>query len=305
MKEKLLLTLDEITGAKNPWKEPAITAPKGKSSCEIYNGDCNKGLSSENFCGDLYANHAKRQKTRKQGEFSNQLHSVIIDNSGGVKSMPLIEGAEWATNDLLELVALMRNGDTSVMSQFDVQSLLLEYIKKNNLRDPCRKSQIVCDSRLLNLFGKPRVGHFEMLKLLESHFFIHDHSLVVTGTGVVDAAMSQVESDENHNNRLMTVHDKRRKTSKKADKRGGHPNPNEYAAIDVHNVNLIYLKRCLVENLVDETDKFNDKVVGSIVRIRLPVSDQKQDIYRLVQVVGIHLYKPMLKLAFWWKQSSF
>ncbi|KAH9768392.1 GW repeat-and PHD finger-containing protein NERD [Citrus sinensis] len=138
--------------------------------------------------------------------------------------MPLIKGAEWATNELLELVALMRNGDTSMMSQFDVQSLLMEYIKINNLRDPCRKSQIVCDSRLLNLFGKPRVG-----------------------------------SDENHDNRLMTVHDKRRKTSKKADKRGGQPNPNEYAAIDVHNVNLIYLKRCLVENLIDETDKFNDK----------------------------------------------
>ncbi|XP_052287555.1 zinc finger CCCH domain-containing protein 44 isoform X4 [Citrus sinensis] len=188
LKEKLSLTLDELTGAKNPWKEPAITAPKGKSSCQVYNGDCSRGLSSENFCGDLDANHAKRRKTKKQAEFPNQLHSEITDNSGGVK-------------------------------------------------------------------------------------------------GVVDAAMSKVESDENHDNRLMTVHDKRRKTSKKADKRG-QPNPNEYAAIDVHNVNLIYLKRCLVENLIDETDKFNDKVVGSIVRIRLPVSDQKQDIYRLVQVVG-------------------
>ncbi|XP_006466899.1 zinc finger CCCH domain-containing protein 44 isoform X2 [Citrus sinensis] len=285
LKEKLSLTLDELTGAKNPWKEPAITAPKGKSSCQVYNGDCSRGLSSENFCGDLDANHAKRRKTKKQAEFPNQLHSEITDNSGGVKGMRLIKGAEWATDELLELVALMRNGDTSMMSQFDVQSLLLEYIKINNLRDPCRKSQIVCDSRLLNLFGKPRVGHFEMLKLLESHFFIHEHSPVVAVTGVVDAAMSKVESDENHDNRLMTVHDKRRKTSKKADKRG-QPNPNEYAAIDVHNVNLIYLKRCLVENLIDETDKFNDKVVGSIVRIRLPVSDQKQDIYRLVQVVG-------------------
>lgn len=305
MKEKLSLTLDELTGAKNPWKEPAITAPKGKSSCQVYNGDCSRGLSSENFCGDLDANHAKRRKTKKQAEFPNQLHSEITDNSGGVKGMRLIKGAEWATDELLELVALMRNGDTSMMSQFDVQSLLLEYIKINNLRDPCRKSQIVCDSRLLNLFGKPRVGHFEMLKLLESHFFIHEHSPVVAVTGVVDAAMSKVESDENHDNRLMTVHDKRRKTSKKADKRGGQPNPNEYAAIDVHNVNLIYLKRCLVENLIDETDKFNDKVVGSIVRIRLPISDQKQDIYRLVQVVGIYLYKPMLKLAFWWKENSF
>lgn len=66
LKEKLSLTLDELTGAKNPWKEPAITAPKGKSSCQVYNGDCSRGLSSENFCGDLDANHAKRRKTKKR-----------------------------------------------------------------------------------------------------------------------------------------------------------------------------------------------------------------------------------------------
>ncbi|KAK8607482.1 hypothetical protein V6N13_053215 [Hibiscus sabdariffa] len=80
--------------------------------------------------------------------------------------------------------------------------------------------------------------------------------------------------------------DNRCKTQIKVDEKGQKANPDEFAAIDVHNMNLIYLRRNLMENLIDDIDKFNDKVVGSFVRIRLPSSDQKQDMYRLVQVVG-------------------
>lgn len=68
--------------------------------------------------------------------------------------MSLPECTRWASKELLEFVSHMKNGDTSLLSQFDVQSLLLEYVKKNNLRDPQQKSQIVCDSRLVILFGK-------------------------------------------------------------------------------------------------------------------------------------------------------
>ncbi|KAG4153742.1 hypothetical protein ERO13_D03G011000v2 [Gossypium hirsutum] len=79
--------------------------------------------------------------------------------------------------------------------------------------------------------------------------------------------------------------DTRCKTHEKVDEKGQKANPDEFAAIDVHNMNLIYLRRSLMENLIDDVEKFNDKVVGSFVRIRIPC-DQKQDIYRLVQVVG-------------------
>ncbi|XP_039062955.1 zinc finger CCCH domain-containing protein 44-like isoform X2 [Hibiscus syriacus] len=73
---------------------------------------------------------------------------------------------------------------------------------------------------------------------------------------------------------------------RKVDEKGKRTNPDEFAAIDVHNMNLIWLRRNLIENLIDDVDKFNDKIVGSFVRIRLPGNDQKQDMYRLVQVVG-------------------
>ena len=293
LKGKLSLTLEELTRAKNPWKGAGVMARKKESSDELYDANDDKGSSSDGSSGHLEANISKRRKTKKQPKFLNKDNSLNVGILDDSRRMCLPEGTEWASKDLLELVAHMKNGDTSVLSQFDVQALLLEYIKRNNLRDPRRKSQIICDSRLRNLFGKARVGHFEMLKLLESHFLIKEHSradLIMRG-GVVDSLASQVDADENNDYQLMKIKDKKHKTRKKSDERGPQTNLDEYAAIDVHNISLIYLRRILMENLIEEVETFQTKVVGSIVRIRIPGSDQKQDMYRLVQVVGIYYFK--------------
>ncbi|KAL5821248.1 hypothetical protein ACOSQ3_023130 [Xanthoceras sorbifolium] len=287
LKGKISLTLDELTQAKNPWKPPAVTALKRDSSGQLYDFNYNKRSSSENSCGYSETNHAKRRKTKQQLEFSYKANSASMEIASGDKGKHLPEGEKWATNELLELVAHMKNGDTSVMALFDVQALLLEYVKKNNLRDPRRKCEIICDVRLSKLFGKERVGHFEMLKLLEYHFLIQEKSSAVpciTG-GVIDVVASQ-EANANNGNQPMVGDDKRRRTHKKADKKGAQANPDEYAAIDAHNINLIYLKRSSMESLISEADKFHDKVVGSMVRIKISGSDQKQDMYRLVQVIG-------------------
>ncbi|KAG2694263.1 hypothetical protein I3843_08G129400 [Carya illinoinensis] len=52
-----------------------------------------------------------------------------------------------------------------------------------------------------------------------------------------------------------------------------------------------------MEGLMDDVDKFHDKVVGSIVRIRIPGNDQKQETYRLVQVAGTNKVAKPYKLG--------
>ncbi|KAE9450319.1 hypothetical protein C3L33_17763, partial [Rhododendron williamsianum] len=126
-----------------------------------------------------------------------------------------------------------------------------------------------------------------MLKLLEFHFHIkEDFKKDVIQGIIVDTVLSQAEVGGNNENLLMTGKDKKRKTRMKIEERGPQVNLDEYAAIDVHNINLIYLRRNLMESLVVDSGKFHEKVVGSIVRIRISNNDQKQDMYRLVQVVG-------------------
>ncbi|KAL4582683.1 hypothetical protein LXL04_007241 [Taraxacum kok-saghyz] len=274
LKRKLSLTLDELTEATNPWKvvststitsTSTTTPPSVTPSTCIQNGDKNDDMSPQN----IETIESKKRKTDEP---------VITKKPNEIK--------EWATKDLLDFVSHMKNGDTSLLSQFDVQELMLEYIKRNNLRDPRKKSQIICDSRLKILFGKPRVGHFEMLKLLEFHFFINED----LPKNTIKNIGRQVDPDWNIENMVALGRDnnnKKRKNHKKGEERVVPQNKvDEYAAIDVHNMNLIYLRRKLMENLIGSGEDFRVKAVGSIVRIRISGSDQKHDMYRLVQVVG-------------------
>ncbi|XP_056852759.1 zinc finger CCCH domain-containing protein 44 isoform X1 [Raphanus sativus] len=278
LKEELSLTVDELTRAYNPWKEAPYTVPIVEPRNDHTR---NNAYSSGNSALDVAENGTKRRKTSG----SSTLPSKLDDNnpSNNLKKLP--GDTNWATKELLEFLSFMRNGDTSVISQFDVQGLLLDYIKKKNLRDPQQKSQVMCDLMLVKLFGKQRVGHLEMFKLLESHFLIQEKPKDEKTTNVetTHAVPSQVDEDSGHE---PPVRDRRRKMRRKTDGRVQNENLDAYAAIDVHNINLIYLRRKFLETLLDDISKVHEKVVGTILRIKVSGSDQKLDIHRLVQVVG-------------------
>ncbi|EOA23403.1 hypothetical protein CARUB_v10016583mg [Capsella rubella] len=271
LKEDLSLTVDELTRANNPWKEVSNSAPQVESRNDLTN---NRGL-------DVAVNGTKRRRTSDSPTLPSKLDGKKPNNI--LKKAP--GDTCWATKELLEFVSFMKNGDTSVLSQFDVQGLLLDYIKKKDLRDPLQKSQVICDLMLVKLFGKQRVGHFEMLKLLESHFLIQEKpkDVKTTNGDTTHAVPSQIEEDNVHDS---TVRDRRRKMRRKTDGRVQNENLDALAAIDVHNINLIYLRRKYLESLLDDINKVHEKVVGTILRIKVSGSDQKLDIHRLVQVVG-------------------
>ncbi|OIT27432.1 zinc finger ccch domain-containing protein 19 [Nicotiana attenuata] len=286
LKTKLSLSSDEIADAKSPWKGANVSASKQELVEAQFDNNDDAGSGSDASAETLEASKTKRRKLRKHSK------SVRKEEDATTTAATLSEGfstagtTEWASKEMLEFVKHMKSGDTSVLSQFDVQALLLEYIKTNKLRDPRRKSQIICDSRLERLFGKPRVGHFEMLKLLESHFLMKEDSQTDDVQGsVVDTEFNQFEADANADTPTRAVKDRKRKR-KKGENRGPQSNLDDYAAIDVHNISLIYLRRKLVEDLFEEDDKFRDKIIGTFVRIRISGNVQKQDLYRLVQVVG-------------------
>ncbi|XP_070044756.1 zinc finger CCCH domain-containing protein 19-like isoform X1 [Nicotiana tomentosiformis] len=286
LKTKLSLSSDEIADAKSPWKGANVSASKQELAEAQFDNNDDAGSGSDASTETLEASKTKKRKLRKRSK------PVRNEEDATTTAVTISEGfstagtTEWASKELLEFVKHMKSGDTSVLSQFDVQALLLEYIKTNKLRDPRRKSQIICDSRLERLFGKPRVGHFEMLKLLESHFLMKEDSQTDDVQGsVVDTEFNQFEADANAETPTRAVKDKKRKR-KKGENRGPQSNLDEYAAIDVHNISLIYLRRKLVEDLFEEDDKFRDKIIGTFVRIRISGNVQKQDLYRLVQVVG-------------------
>lgn len=250
-----------------------------------------KSQSEEAYIDSEYSS-GKGDTSNKRGNRPRKLSkSRSMDgNSAGAgaanEGISTEGSVEWASKELLEFVMHMKDGDTSVLTQFDVQGLLLEYIKRNKLRDPRRRSQIICDSMLQKLFGKPRVGHFEMLKLLESHFLLKENSQADDNHGSVVDEASQLDADDNTDFSMDAGRSKGRKSRKRGEERGFQSNLDDYAAIDMHNINLICLRRNLMEALMEDSETFHDKVVGSFVRIRISGSGQKQDIYRLVQIIG-------------------
>lgn len=288
LKEKLSLSTHELIKAKNPWNESDMMSNKQVPPRVVYGNSGRKGFGLDDFNRYGAADCSNRRKTKKQVEvIVEEAQSEHLNPIDGGPSSSSNEGIAWASKELLEFVALMKGGNTSILSPLDVQKLLLEYIRKNNLRDPHQKCQILCDSILFSLFGKAIVGHIEMLKLLESHFLVKNKPRIdgfIQGP-VVDAVTSQMNVDLN-NHELMVGTDKRRKTRKKIDERVLQANPDDYAAIDGHNIRLIYLERNMMDKMIDDSEKFDDMVVGSFVRIRISGGDQKQDHHRLVRVVG-------------------
>ncbi|GAB2279482.1 hypothetical protein Dimus_014121 [Dionaea muscipula] len=283
LKQKESLTLDELTQASNPWRQTGLDH-KDDSSQKTHEIGLSKASAFINAPRQLESNVPKRRNIQSHPKLPSK-ESQVVKKAVDSK-IPYLNGvADWASKELLEFVALMKNGDTSVLTQFEVQALLLDYIRTNNLRDPHRKCQIICDRRLENLFGKDRVGHFEMLKLLEYHFKGEHHANGMIQAAVMNPVASQLEPDGSEVMQT-TQKDKKRHSRRRIDEKAEQTNLANYAAIDVHNINLVYLKRSLIESLLEDSEKFHDKVVGSILRIRISDNDQKPDIYRLVRVVG-------------------
>ncbi|KAL9229638.1 hypothetical protein vseg_005086 [Gypsophila vaccaria] len=287
LKEKEALTLDQLIRASNPWKVnevKSIATFKQKARDTYFS---NSSLRSE-------ANNPKRIKTRKQQPLI--MDSQKIDKAASNKVPGLLGQPDWASKELLEFVAYAKNGDLSTVSEFDVQTLLLDYIKNHNLRDPRQKCQIICDKRLENLFGKERVGHFEMLRLLENHFKKESSANCVI-RGAAMNPLSGLLKEGLTVDSQTPCSDTRRQIRRNKDDRGRQINLGAFAAIDAHNINLIYLKRGLLETLMLDAEKFHDKVVGSVVRIKLSSNDQKRDMHRLVRVIGTSKATKLYKLG--------
>jgi chromatin remodeling complex protein RSC6 len=299
LKGKLSLTLEELTIAKSRWTVPNTCSRKEKdeSSDDLYDINNEDDTGFDCSSRKRRQSNSSRKKDRKRQKVNldcsiapKKVDPAIRDDGSLARKVPtngvsLPVDTKWASPELLEFVGHMKDGDQSFMSQFDVQTLLLEYIKKNNLRDPQRKSQIICDARLHCLFRKTRVAHFEMLKLLEMHFPVSKTSTVTYNSQVaIDLNSAQIDTNGYSDMTAKPSPDKRRKIHRKME-REPQVNPEAYAAVDMHNINLIYMRRSLMEELIDDA-AFLEKINGAFVRIKIFGVGQKQDMYRLVKVVG-------------------
>jgi chromatin remodeling complex protein RSC6 len=195
----------------------------------------------------------------------------------------------WASKELLDFVEYMKEDRAKPLTKFAVNKLLWVYIKRHKLQDSRTKSQINCDERLQKIFGKESVGQFEMFKHLQAHYPEKGPVGSKKEKEDVNGDDLMLEDDpsaaDNVDSKLSRGKDRRR-GRRSIDEKFERPDSNDFVAITPKNIGLIYLRRALLEDLLDDPE-FENKVVDTFVRIRVPGMSSKSEMcYRLVLVTG-------------------
>lgn len=185
----------------------------------------------------------------------------------------------WGSRPLIEFLESMGKDISKKISRHDGTSFINEYVNINSLLHPSRKKRFICDDRLHSIFGRKTIGRIKIHDMLEPHF-----------------AENQDESDDGFScssdeteNLLNTLKRENGITpGRKLNQKARVPNPNSYfAAIVPGNINLVYLRKSLVEDLLKDPGSFESKLIGSFVRIKSdPHGYLQKNTHQLVQVIG-------------------
>jgi hypothetical protein len=201
-----------------------------------------------------------------------------------------IEG--WASKEVVDFIIHMNGDPIKPLTKFAVHRLLRSYIKQHQLEDPTKKTQITCDERLQVIFGKKKsMGLSEMYKQLKEHFPRKNPPASAATKSFKEA--DRTVKDNTHEGDSGAVdkfnHDPAKhkwRGQRRSEEKFERPDRNDFAAITPKNIDLIYLRRALLEHLLDDAE-FERKVVDTFVRIRVPGNaSTSETCYRLVLVTG-------------------
>ncbi|KAE8646125.1 uncharacterized protein At5g08430 isoform X4 [Cucumis sativus] len=187
----------------------------------------------------------------------------------------------WGSRPLIEFLESVGKDIKEKISRHDVTSIINEYVNINNLLHPSKKKRILCDDRLHSIFGRKTIGRIKIHDMLEPHFAENQHES--------DDDFSY-SSDETENLFSVLKRDNGITPGRKlSQKTRVHVNPNSsFAAVVPGNINLVYLRKSLVEDLLKDHETFESKLIGSFVRIKSDPHDYLQkNTHQLVQVIGL------------------
>ncbi|KAI3888780.1 hypothetical protein MKX03_017423, partial [Papaver bracteatum] len=186
----------------------------------------------------------------------------------------------WGSTSLIEFLISIDKDPIQTCSLIHLNNIINEYITKNQLTDPKKKKRIVCDERLLSILGKRTVNRTKLLDLLEQHLLAYQDS------PEDDEFSDNSEKKESASNSCKR---KRKRVLDKTDSAVGiKVAPRScFSSKVTQNIKLVYLKRSLIQKLSKEIDTFDDKVVGSFVRVKSDPNDYLQKYsHQLLQVTG-------------------
>ncbi|KAK1565262.1 hypothetical protein Q3G72_022719 [Acer saccharum] len=190
----------------------------------------------------------------------------------------------WGSKPLMEFLTSIGKDTNLELSEYDIATIIIEYCKENKLFHPERNKKIICDSRLQPLFRRKSVNKYSIHNLLSAHLAENmDHSEDELGcySQTLDEDDLVAGKKQQHASSSIKRHDQSKKEVVEVKK-------SCFASVVPKNIKLVYLKRSLVEELSKQLENFDDKVMGSLVRVKSDPNDYLQKYsYHLVYVTGI------------------
>ncbi|MFS8007948.1 putative chromatin remodeling SWIB-Plus-3 family [Helianthus anomalus] len=216
-----------------------------------------------------------------KGDGKNERTPKAVKQRRILKSKKL-EFVGWGSKSLIEFLQSIGKDTGKELSHHKVTAIVDDYVHNFQLLHPQKKKRVVCDEKLHSLFRKKQIPRIKIHELLHSHFADNRDS------SEDDLSNSSEEYEDVNSTRV------KRKVSS-AEKRAHSQTENAsgtllscFAAIVPENVKLIYLKRSLVQELVKQPESFEEKLLGSYIRIKSdPLDFSRKTLHQLHPVTGV------------------
>ncbi|XP_022136877.1 uncharacterized protein At5g08430-like isoform X2 [Momordica charantia] len=191
----------------------------------------------------------------------------------------------WGSKPIIDFLSKIGKDTSQKLSQDDVTSIIIAYCKENKLFHPQKKKKIVCDAKLRAVFGRKAINMISVYNQLTAHFAENMEQ------PSDDESTSSIEEKDDTSSMACKRPRKLVLDRKPAEQEPSHVSHNCSAAIIAENVKLVYLKKSLVERLLENHECFEGKMMGSFIRAKSDPNDYSQkNSYQLLQVTGIKTY---------------
>lgn len=240
---------------------------------------------------DYFANGDGRTGRKRK----TMMRRASYDNNHYNNKKKKIELVGWASRPLLHFLHSIGKDTSHPISHYDVASIINDYVMRNNLLHPTRKKRVLCDHSLLSLFGRKSIARVKIFDLLDPH--LAENRLYDSSDdgdyddGGENGYFEEEDDDVDNNNNSRNREEEKQQQSKPPPPKTTTPPKSTvkrscFAAIIPDNIQLVYLRRSLVEHLLLK-QKQEEKIVGSFVRTKSDPNDYLQKhSYVLLQVTG-------------------
>lgn len=278
MKKREGLTAEHVHKASNLLKKGRnYNCGFNSNEIELSEEDTDEGEISSDYEELVYTEdeHAmvRKCKRRKQklGSTRKKMKSSNKEFNG------------WGSKPLIDFLSKIGKYTSKKLTQHDVASIITAYCKENKLFHPQKKKRILCDAKLQSVFGRKTMNVNSVNKHLTAHFAENMEE------SSEDESTSSIE--KNDDNSIMDYEgpSKLRSVRKPPEQNPSDMSHNCSAAIIVANIKLVYLKRSVVENFLEDEECFEAKMMGSFVRTKSDPNDYSQkNSYQLLRVTGMN-----------------